>query len=55
MHFAKDGNLEEAEALLRKTMIQMLHKLQEKYPDSHVGEPWAPQRLGGTAPAPVIE
>jgi hypothetical protein len=45
--------LEEAETLLRKKMIEMLHKLQDQYPDSHVGERWAPQRLGGTAPAPL--
>jgi len=53
INFTKDQNLEEAETLLRNKMIEMLHKLQEKYPDSHVGERWAPQRLGGTAPAPL--
>ena len=51
--FAKDDNLEAAETLLRNKMIEMLHKLQQSYPDSHVGERWAPQRLGGTAPAPL--
>jgi 1-acyl-sn-glycerol-3-phosphate acyltransferase len=55
MLFAKDSNLEESETLLRNKMIEMLHKLQENYPDSHVGERWAPQRLGGTAPAPVAD
>ena len=55
MHFAKDANVEESEKILKNKMIEMLHKLQEKYPDSHVGERWAPQRLGGTAPAPVAE
>ena len=53
MYFSKDENLEEAEAKLRNKMIEMLHNLQDKYPDSHVGERWAPQRLGGTAPAPL--
>lgn len=53
LRFSKDANLEEAETLLRKKMIEMLHKLQDQYPDSHVGERWAPQRLGGTAPAPL--
>lgn len=53
MTFAKDENLEAAETLLRNKMIEMLHKLQQSYPDSHVGERWAPQRLGGTAPAPL--
>jgi len=53
LRFSKDANLEEAETLLRNKMIEMLHKLQDQYPDSHVGERWAPQRLGGTAPAPL--
>jgi hypothetical protein len=34
-------------------MISMLNQVQEKYPDSHVGQRWAPARLGGTAPAPL--
>lgn len=53
MFFAKDADVGESETILRNRMIEMLHKLQEKYPDSHVGERWAPQRLGGTAPAPL--
>lgn len=51
--FAKDADIEASETLLRNKMIEMLHKVQEKYPDSHVGMRWAPQRLGGTAPAPL--
>ena len=53
MFFAKDADVEKSETILRNKMIEMLHKLQDKYPDSHVGERWAPQRLGGTAPAPL--
>ena len=53
LRFSKDANLEEAETILRNKMIEMLHKVQDQYPDSHVGERWAPQRLGGTAPAPL--
>ena len=53
LRFSKEANLEEAETLLRNKMIEMLHRLQDQYPDSHVGERWAPQRLGGTAPAPL--
>jgi hypothetical protein len=34
-------------------MIALLHEVQEKYPDSHIGQRWAPLRLGGTAPAPL--
>jgi 1-acyl-sn-glycerol-3-phosphate acyltransferase len=46
-------NIEVAEAHLREVMIQMLRVVQENYPDSHVGQRWAPVRLGGTAPAPL--
>lgn len=55
MRFDKDEDLEACETALRNKMIEMLNKVQSEYPDSHVGEPWAPQRLGGTAPAPVVE
>ena len=55
MRFDKDADLEACETALRNKMIAMLNKVQSEYPDSHVGEPWAPQRLGGTAPAPVVE
>jgi 1-acyl-sn-glycerol-3-phosphate acyltransferase len=55
IYLAKDADVESAEIDLKKQMVLMLHKLQENYPDSHVGERWAPQRLGGTAPAPAIE
>ena len=51
--FEKGGNVEEGEALLRKTMVAMLHEIQDRYPDSHEGQRWAPVRLGGTAPAPL--
>lgn len=53
LYFEKGSNVEEGEALLRKTMLEMLHKVQEEYPDSHAGMRWAPVRLGGTAPAPL--
>jgi len=34
-------------------LLSMLYQVQENYPDSHVGQRWAPARLGGTAPAPL--
>ncbi|MFM7860143.1 MAG: lysophospholipid acyltransferase family protein, partial [Candidatus Nanopelagicaceae bacterium] len=46
IYFAKDADVDASESLLRESMIAMLHKVQESYPDSHVGERWAPQRLG---------
>ncbi len=51
--FVKGIDIEEAESELRQTLIAMLHEVQENYPDSHVGQRWAPARLGGTAPAPL--
>jgi 1-acyl-sn-glycerol-3-phosphate acyltransferase len=51
--YSRDTDVEVAEAHLREVMIEMLRAVQEKYPDSHVGQRWAPVRLGGTAPAPL--
>lgn len=51
--FEKDSDVEAGEAILREVMVKMLHEMQEKYPDSHQGQRWAPVRLGGTAPAPL--
>ena len=53
LYFDKKSDVEAGEKLLRETMLKMLHEVQEKYPDSHVGQRWAPVRLGGTAPAPL--
>lgn len=53
LNFDKNSEVEAGEKLLRDTMISMLHRVQEKYPDSHEGQRWAPVRLGGTAPAPL--
>jgi 1-acyl-sn-glycerol-3-phosphate acyltransferase len=51
--YRRDTDIEVAEKHLREVMIQMLRDVQERYPDSHVGQRWAPARLGGTAPAPL--
>ena len=53
IYFEKGGDVEAGEALLRRTMVEMLHDIQDRYPDSHQGQRWAPVRLGGTAPAPL--
>lgn len=53
IYFDKGSDVEEGEAILRAAMVKMLHEVQEKYPDSHQGQRWAPTRLGGTAPAPL--
>ena len=51
--FSKDDDVAAAEVALRATMVEMLHQVQDRYPDSHVGQRWAPLRLGGSAPAPL--
>jgi 1-acyl-sn-glycerol-3-phosphate acyltransferase len=51
--YPQDVDIESSEAHLREVMITMLAQVQEDYPDSHVGQRWAPARLGGTAPAPL--
>ena len=51
--YARADDLEIAENELRETLLAMLRQVQDKYPDSHVGQRWAPTRLGGTAPAPL--
>jgi 1-acyl-sn-glycerol-3-phosphate acyltransferase len=51
--YLPDTDIEVAASNLREVMIQMLRDVQENYPDSHVGQRWAPVRLGGTAPAPL--
>ena len=51
--YQRGDNVEEAELNLRETLLAMLHQVQDNYPDSHVGQRWAPARLGGTAPAPL--
>jgi 1-acyl-sn-glycerol-3-phosphate acyltransferase len=53
IHYGKDADIEAAELHLREVMTSMLRVVQENYPDSHVGQRWAPVRLGGTAPAPL--
>ena len=53
IYFEKNSDVEAGEAILRSAMLKMLHDIQEKYPDSHQGQRWAPVRLGGTAPAPL--
>ena len=53
LYFTKDQDVEECEKILRDTLIALLYGVQSEYPDSHAGARWAPQRLGGTAPAPL--
>lgn len=51
--YERGADVEQAELHLRQTLLSMLYQVQENYPDSHVGQRWAPARLGGTAPPPL--
>ena len=51
--YERGADVEHSELHLRETLLSMLYQVQENYPDSHVGQRWAPARLGGTAPAPL--
>ncbi len=51
--YERGADVEKSELHLRQTLLAMLSQVQENYPDSHVGQRWAPARLGGTAPAPL--
>lgn len=47
---SSDANIEVEMERLRDKMGDLLHLAQQNYPDIPNGEPWAPPRLGGTAP-----
>ncbi len=49
---AKGSDIPAEEENLKTVMLDLLHKVQAAYPDSHEGQWWAPRRLGGTAPTP---
>ena len=51
--YERGADVEKSELHLRQSLLAMLYQVQENYPDSHVGQRWAPARLGGTAPAPL--
>ena len=47
---ANDASIEMEMGRLREKMSELLTLAQANYPDIPNGEPWAPPRLGGTAP-----
>jgi 1-acyl-sn-glycerol-3-phosphate acyltransferase len=47
---AKDADIVAEEERLREKISKLLMDIQSSYPDSPVGQWWAPKRLGGTAP-----
>ena len=46
----KGQDVDTAEADLKVRMSELLDSVQANYPDSPIGQWWAPARLGGTAP-----
>jgi 1-acyl-sn-glycerol-3-phosphate acyltransferase len=52
--FSKEDDPEIGLARVKKEMANLLGEVQSQYPDSYLGERWAPARLGGTAPTPEM-
>ena len=50
LDFNRETEVELAEAQIKSALEKLLRKVQSEYPDEHVGQWWAPARLGGTAP-----
>jgi len=47
-----ESDIDAAMSELTARMTGLLNQVQSDYPDSPIGERWAPARLGGTAPTP---
>jgi 1-acyl-sn-glycerol-3-phosphate acyltransferase len=54
LHFSPTEDAEVALARLKSAMQLLLDNAQSEYPDSPIGQRWAPARLGGTAPTPKM-
>lgn len=52
MHVRPDVDAVAATARLRSAMSDLLHEVQDGYPDAPAGADWLPARLGGSAPTP---
>ena len=52
IHLNPESNIEESMNILESRMRELLSQVQNDYPDSPIGQRWAPARLGGTAPTP---
>lgn len=52
LHVERGSDVDAAEVELERRLVELLHFAQDRYPDSHQGQRWAPARLGGTAPTP---
>ena len=54
LYFSPSEDAEVALVRLKSAMQTLLDNAQNEYPDSPVGQRWAPARLGGTAPTPEM-
>jgi 1-acyl-sn-glycerol-3-phosphate acyltransferase len=54
LYFNAEEDPELALNRLKKAMQELLESAQSEYPDSPIGQRWAPARLGGTAPTPEM-
>lgn len=52
LRFAADGDLHAQTAELRAAMVELLHRVQARYPEAPTAADWVPARLGGRAPTP---
>ena len=52
--FSKEDDPEIGLARVKSEMANLLGEVQSQYPDSYLGQRWAPARLGGTAPTPEM-
>ncbi|GAA3948148.1 lysophospholipid acyltransferase family protein [Gordonia caeni] len=50
--YPPDVDVEEATRQLHAVMEQLLHQVQDEYPEAPAGADWLPARLGGSAPTP---
>ena len=54
LYFSPSDDPEIALSRLKSSMQVLLDSAQSEYPDSPIGQRWAPARLGGTAPTPEM-
>ncbi|EGD54103.1 lysophospholipid acyltransferase family protein [Gordonia neofelifaecis] len=53
MTFPPAGDAEIGTEQLRAVMTDLLHRVQDRYPEAPAGADWLPARLGGSAPTPA--
>lgn len=54
LYFLPEEDADSALMRLKNAMQALLDNAQREYPDSPIGQRWAPARLGGTAPTPEM-